>query len=203
MPESSLLTVEEVPSSPPATHTAGKYGDWACWAAAIEGKDAQALRHNVRQIFDGYNFFFEHIGIKKGWRQAPFERDEVQDLFDAAAELVALIRTKLDEERGGPPLIRQVEGSAMDFLWGWAPDRRPSSTTETQKEFVRGLVLNTLSDRNGLVEGLDVSSVDRYLYSHPLFATAERPGIAEDDPGTLEALAPKGDPCALEALAPD
>merc|ERR1712107_22379 len=80
----------------------------------------------TEEIFDAYNFFFEHIGLRKGWRTAPFRREDVQAPFWAAAEVVVDVRGWLDAQRGGTEIVlRQVEGSAMNFLWGWNPDKPP------------------------------------------------------------------------------
>mmetsp|Transcript_2008 Transcript_2008/g.4458 ORF Transcript_2008/g.4458 Transcript_2008/m.4458 type:complete len:188 (-) Transcript_2008:178-741(-) len=73
------------------------------------GERAQWIQVRANEIFAAYNFFFEHIGLRKGWRTAPFEREEVQAPFRAAAEVVVVVRAKLDAERGGMLVLRQVE----------------------------------------------------------------------------------------------
>jgi len=138
-------------------------------AAAAATSEQARLAERVDEIFQSYNLFFEHIGIRKGWRTAPFEREQVQPLFYIAAEIVASIRTRLDKEGQKGIVLRQLEGSSMDFLWGWNPERCPCSSREVEKEFVRGLVLATLSDRHGPVEGLDTTSIDECLRCHELF----------------------------------
>lgn len=131
---------------------------------------AEWIQQKSDEILAAYNFFFEHIGLRKGWRTAPFEREEVQAPFLASAEVVTLVRAKLDEERGKELVLRQLEGSAMNFLWGWPPVRRPGSSHEALEDFFRGLVYATLSDARGLVEGLDRETVEHYVCCHPLLA---------------------------------
>jgi len=111
--------------------------------------------------------------LRKGWRTAPFQREEVQAPFQAAAEVVTVVRARLDEQKGDGVVLRQLEGSAMNFLWGWAPSRPPCSSREALVEFFRGLVFATLSDGRGLVEGLDDATVEHYVSSHPIIAIAE------------------------------
>jgi len=133
---------------------------------------AEWIYRRSADILAAYNFFFEHIGLRKGWRVAPFGREEVQAPFRAAAEIVVVIRAKLDNERGSVVVLRQVEGSAMNFLWGWSPDQPPGSTRQATEDFLRGLVFATLSDGKGLVEGLDSETVESYVCCHPLFVKA-------------------------------
>jgi len=128
---------------------------------------------HTEEIFDAYNFFFEHIGLRKGWRTAPFRRDDVQAPFWAAAEVVVDVRAWLDAQRGATGVVlRQVEGSAMNFLWGWSPDKPPASSDQAREVFFRGLVFATLSDGNGLVEGLQPSLVESYVSRHPFIGRA-------------------------------
>lgn len=127
----------------------------------------------TEEVFAAYNFFFEHIGLRKGWRTAPFRREDVQAHFWAAAEVVMDIRTWLDAQRGETGVVlRQVEGSAMNFLWGWNPDNPPASSDQAREDFFRGLVFATLSDGNGLVEGLEPSLVESFVDRHPFIGRA-------------------------------
>lgn len=127
------------------------------------------LHKTATSVMAGYNGFFDHIGIRKGWRVAPLQQEEVQRAFQISSEIVALLRADLDRARGGGFIMRQLEGSAMDFLWGW-PVGRQLITNEIFEEFMSGLVSATLSDGNGLVEGLDSRTVYQYMYSHPLLS---------------------------------
>lgn len=148
---------------------------WGWWAQSDEWIQQRAF-----EILGSYNAFFEHIGLRKGWRTAPFDRDEVQAPFLAAAEVVTLVRAKLDGEGSGGMVLRQLEGSSMNFLWGWSPDKRPGSSPAALEEFFRGLVFATLSDARGLVEGLRTETVEYYVSCHPLLAagTDAAPGAA-------------------------
>jgi len=127
------------------------------------------IRDLSREILGAYNFFFEHIGIRKGWRTPPFGREEVQAPFMASAEVVAVVRRRIDEQGGGM-VLRQLEGSAMDFLWGWCPEKPPGQALD---DFFRGLVFATLSDAKGLVEGLDAATVEYYVQSHPILESSK------------------------------
>ncbi|CAE7515057.1 unnamed protein product [Symbiodinium natans] len=128
--------------------------------------DTDWIRDSSHEIFNGYNFFFEHIGIRKGWRTPPFKKEDVQGPFMASAEVVAVVRHRIDEQGNGM-VLRQLEGSSHDWLWGWAPEKPPHEA-EFLPEFFRGLVFATFSDANGLVEGLDADTLDYYVQSHPI-----------------------------------
>jgi len=162
--------------APPHVHTSVSATVDAEASQAPEGPAAwwsvntDWIKKGAVEILGAYNFFFEHIGIRKGWRTPPFKREDVQEPFMASAEVVAVVRGRLDQEGRGM-VLRQLEGSAMDFLWGWSPDKPPASTQEILQEFFRGLVFATLSDANGLVEGLDVATVEYYVNSHPIIGT--------------------------------
>lgn len=145
------------------------WSDSSCWWS----ERAEWIQQKAGEILAAYNFFFEHIGIRKGWRQAPFGFEEVQAPFKAAAEVVVVVRARLDAERGGVLVLRQVEGSAMNFLWGWSPSRPPGISYKALADFFRGLVFATLSDGRGLVEGLDPMTVESYVCRHPLLASEE------------------------------
>lgn len=128
------------------------------------------IRDSSHEILAAYNFFFEHIGIRKGWRTPPFKREDVQGPFMAAAEVVAVVRHRIDE-MGQGMVPRQLEGSSHDFLWGWSPEKAPSQAPHLP-DFFRGLVFATMSDANGLVEGLDDATLDYYVQSHPILESS-------------------------------
>eukprot|EP00933_Yihiella_yeosuensis_P023905 TRINITY_DN1855_c2_g1_i1.p1 TRINITY_DN1855_c2_g1~~TRINITY_DN1855_c2_g1_i1.p1 ORF type:complete len:388 (+),score=123.20 TRINITY_DN1855_c2_g1_i1:82-1245(+) len=142
--------------------SAAQAGAW--WSLHTEW-----IKKSATEILAAYNFFFEHIGIRKGWRTPPFQKEDVQAPFMASAEVVAVVRGRLDEVSRGM-VLRQLEGSAMDFLWGWKPGHLPLSSQQALEEFFRGLVFATLSDARGLVEGLDAATVEYYVGSHPIIA---------------------------------
>eukprot|EP00931_Biecheleriopsis_adriatica_P054803 TRINITY_DN32284_c0_g2_i1.p1 TRINITY_DN32284_c0_g2~~TRINITY_DN32284_c0_g2_i1.p1 ORF type:complete len:365 (-),score=108.47 TRINITY_DN32284_c0_g2_i1:126-1220(-) len=155
------------------------------------------LRHSACEILGAYNFFFEHIGIRKGWRTPPFKKEEVQGPFMASAEVVAVVRKRIDEQGGGM-VLRQLEGSSHDFLWGWSPEKRPAQALE---EFFRGLVFATLSDAKGLVEGLDSATVDYYVRSHPILEQSSAVATAACAEKGEAAVAVASDAPAAEAIA--
>eukprot|EP00435_Cladocopium_sp_Y103_P044512 s912_g12.t1 len=128
------------------------------------------IRDSSHEILAAYNFFFEHIGIRKGWRTPPFKREDVQGPFMAAAEVVAVVRHRIDE-MGQGMVLRQLEGSSHDFLWGWSPEKAPNQADHLP-DFFRGLVFATMSDANGLVEGLDDATLDYYVQSHPILESS-------------------------------
>lgn len=162
--EIGLTSGGEVELTQPQPESAGTdlLVDWEAW-----GERAESLRQRAVDIFAAYNCFFEHIGLRKGWRTAPFEKDDVQVPFKAAADVVSIVRDWLDDANGGGVILRQLEGASMDFMWGWPPGQ---PVAEALKDFFRGLVFATLSDARGLVEGLDAASVEHYLQWHPLHA---------------------------------
>lgn len=171
------------------------WSDSSCWWS----ERAEWIQQKASEILAAYNFFFEHIGIRKGWRKAPFEFDEVQAPFRAAAEVVVVVRARLDAERGGEIVLRQVEGSAMNFLWGWSPSRPPGTSYKALGEFFRGLVFATLSDGRGLVEGLDPTTVESYVCRHPLLASQEAVAAATAEAEAAEAAAAGDEAAGAEA----
>mmetsp|Transcript_25368 Transcript_25368/g.45971 ORF Transcript_25368/g.45971 Transcript_25368/m.45971 type:complete len:323 (+) Transcript_25368:121-1089(+) len=149
------------------------------------------IQKSASEILAAYNFFFEHIGIRKGWRTPPFKKEDVQGPFMASAEVVAVVRKRIDDEGRGM-VLRQLEGSSHDFLWGWSPDKPPNQGLGL-REFFSGLVFATLSDAKGLVEGLDNATVEYYVNSHPILEGVEMPPAKSEEP---VAEAPKAEPKA-------
>lgn len=137
----------------------------AFWQGSL-APEFEALHKSVDNIFSSYNDFFNHIGIRKGWRVPPVAAEDVQNAFKIAAEVVALVRADRDEARGGGFIMRQVGGSSADFLWQWPAGAPPEGDRRTLAGFVEGLVLATLSDAHGLLEGLDQQTVKLYARSH-------------------------------------
>lgn len=137
--------------------------------------EAQQVQGRAVEVYTAYYGFFDHIGLRKGWRTAPFDKEEVQVPFWTAAQAVALVRAELDRSRGEGIVLRQVVGTAMDFLWSWNPDRRlepAGGSSGVIREFVSGLVFATLSDGRGLVEGLESGTVEVYVDCHPFWQQA-------------------------------
>eukprot|EP00658_Telonema_sp_P-2_P016343 TRINITY_DN16340_c0_g1_i1.p1 TRINITY_DN16340_c0_g1~~TRINITY_DN16340_c0_g1_i1.p1 ORF type:complete len:288 (-),score=56.46 TRINITY_DN16340_c0_g1_i1:224-1087(-) len=145
------------------------------WAPTSEGfielyKDERCECHKAaRAALEGYVSFFEHISIRKGWRQPPFALEDLQDLFRVAAEVVGLVRTRLDGLKRGMAL-RQIEGSSHDFLWGLNQNPKislPGQDAGYVLQTLTDLVLATFSDRHGLVESLDKSLLMDCVRAHP------------------------------------
>jgi len=145
-------------------------------------QEAEKMQQRALETFEAYNFFFNHIGIRKGWRKPPFSQEEVQEPFQAAAEVVAMVRTKLDREGEGGMVLRQVEGSSMNFLWGWPPERPPGESRDAFVDFSRGLIHATLSDGRGLVEGLDEQTIESYIGSHHLLSCTHKEELCTTSP---------------------
>lgn len=160
------------------------------------------IQHKAAEVLAAYNYFFEHIGLRKGWRTAPFGKEEVQAPFQAAAEVVTVVRARLDEQKGGGVVLRQVEGSAMSFLWGWSPERSPGSCGEALEEFFRGLVFATLSDGRGLVEGLDANTVEHYVSSHPIIVACRANPSPKNTSSGARTVAPADSPIVLPDATP-
>jgi hypothetical protein len=177
--ERSAPTLALVDGPPPDPQEANVFQDTTPEAELVQedisrwGYLHASMQHRADEILDTYNGFFEQMVVRKGWRTPPFQREEVQVPFQAASEVVAMVRARLDEENaeaGGGIVLRQVDGTAKDFFWNWDAGRPPSSTQEILGEFFRGLVFATLSDAHGLVEGLHSETVEHYISSHPLVA---------------------------------
>lgn len=123
----------------------------------------------AKEISAAYDAFFDHISFRKGWKQPPFAREEVAPLFAAAACIVARARIEMLDMRDEGIKLRQVEGSARDWM------HSPTSGLLVQSNpdlFVKGLVHATFKDAKGYVEGLKESEVDRCIELYSLASTA-------------------------------
>lgn len=106
----------------------------------------------ARDVAESYESFFDHIAFRKGWKQPPFTRDEVRPAFKRAACIVARARAEVLDVRNTDIKIRQVEGSARD----WMHDAESVQLLRCDLDaFVRGLVHATFKDANGYVENLE------------------------------------------------
>jgi len=134
----------------------------------------EVLRHQHYQtaaqaVFAAYNGFFDDIRIRKGWKEAPFTQEDMKILFTVAAQVVAVLRARLDVARVGISL-RKIDGQAPDFLWGI--EKNPSPLIPDQdRSYVAmtlaGLVKATMSDGTGFVEGMDEQTVMSFVRVHP------------------------------------
>jgi len=70
----------------------------------------------ARDVAESYESFFDHIAFRKGWKQPPFTRAEVRPAFKRAACIVARARAEVLDVRNTEIKIRQVEGSARDWM---------------------------------------------------------------------------------------
>eukprot|EP00746_Dinoflagellata_sp_MGD_P148610 gnl/MRDRNA2_/MRDRNA2_80802_c0_seq2.p1 gnl/MRDRNA2_/MRDRNA2_80802_c0~~gnl/MRDRNA2_/MRDRNA2_80802_c0_seq2.p1 ORF type:complete len:246 (-),score=44.69 gnl/MRDRNA2_/MRDRNA2_80802_c0_seq2:404-1141(-) len=112
-----------------------------------------------QDVVQAYLAFFDHIALRKGWRKVPFSAADVSPLFEVAAQVVVQVRQKLDQQTPGMKL-RQVSGNANELLWNTSA---ADLSEDVAKQFVRKLVVATLSDANGLVEGLTTDKVEKCL----------------------------------------
>lgn len=136
--------------------------DTACLdaAAAVPPAIARDWRSEAAAVAAAYGSFFEHISFRKGWKEPPFTRVEAADAFADAARVVARARLEVLDRRDAGFKLRQVEGSARD--WMHAPERGQLLRDEPDL-FVSGLVHATFSDAKGYTEGLCQSEVDEFL----------------------------------------
>lgn len=111
-----------------------------------------------------YYGFFQHISFRKGWKEPSFTAAEAANAFVRGARIVALIRVEVLNRRDAGFKIRQVEGSAVD--WMHSPECG-QLLREQPDFFVVELVHATLKDGKGYVEGLTKGEVDEFvkLYS--------------------------------------
>lgn len=135
--------------------------------------DARALllQQKSQDLWAAYDGVFELMVVRKGWREVPFDRFGSRGPFNVAAEVVVLVRESLDLRRGGGFLLRQLEGSSMDFLWGWDKER-PLGEVETDYEFTKGVISSTFKDAHGYVEGLLEPELMWWTSLHPAFREA-------------------------------
>lgn len=143
--EGPLLMLANEPASAPA---AAKSSSAAC-------PDAK-----VNEIVAAYKAFFDHISFRKGWTEPPFTLSEVASAFACAARIVALIRIEVLDVRDPGFKIRQVEGSARD--WMHSPECG-TLLRDDPNAFLEGLVHATFKDANGYVEGLTLGEVDELM----------------------------------------
>ena len=119
------------------------------------------------RLAKGYGDFFNHIGLRKSWRSVPFVLDDVQSFFGAAAVIVIALRAELEAARPNVVVIRMLDGSAKEYLWGIRSNPNPSLHTAVENQrFVSDLVHATMKDANGYVEGLTQHRVDASVWTH-------------------------------------
>lgn len=114
----------------------------------------------AKSIVAAYEEFFNHIGFRKGWKVPPFSREEVGAAFLAAALVVARARVLVLDPRDPGIKIRQVEGSARD--WMHSPECAVL-LREDPDSFIAGLVHATFKDGKGYVEGITEQEVGNFL----------------------------------------
>ena len=107
-----------------------------------------------------YEAFFDHISFRKGWKQPPFTREEAAQVFATAACIVARARVEILDVRDGGVKLRQIEGSARD--WMHSPECGPLLQSDPCL-FLTGLVHATFKDAKGYVEGLKENEVDSFI----------------------------------------
>lgn len=117
----------------------------------------------AKAVVAAYEDFFNHISFRKGWKDPPFTREEAIDSFQSAARVVACVRVLILDSRDTGVKIRQVEGSARD--WMHSPECG-SLLRDKPNQFIEGLVHATLKDANGYVEGLTEQEVGQFLAAY-------------------------------------
>merc|ERR1711920_132047 len=114
----------------------------------------------AKDVVESYESFFDHIAFRKGWKQPPFTRDEVRPAFKRAACIVARARAEVLDVQNTDIKIRQVEGSARD----WMHDAGSAQLLRCDLDaFVRGLGHATFKDANGYAENLEELQVDGFI----------------------------------------
>jgi hypothetical protein len=125
--------------------------------------DSLGWHDEQQMIVSSYECFFDHISFRKGWRKVPFTLCEVHDDFVAAAQIVARARLEILNVRNPGLKIRQVEGSARD----WLHTPESAQLLRTNKcLFQERLVHETFKDAHGYVEGLDEHQVDSIIATY-------------------------------------
>ena len=157
---------EEPPGGAAAAEPAGgRLGDAAMDAAVV-----QRLRERAGMVREAYEDVFRHISVRRGWRSLPFTPAHAAPAFEAAAQVVTLVRHAVDTHWRPGFRIRQVDGQAQSLLWGLAapPAGAGRGLRAWQDELLRRLVHATLSDGTGAyTDELDAATVDAALAGHP------------------------------------
>lgn len=117
-------------------------------------------RIEATRVAEAYDAFFEHISFRKGWKEPPFTREESSGAFKAASHVVARIRCEVLDQRDPGFKIRQVDGSARD--WMHSPEC-PQLLREQPERFVAGLVHASFRDAHGYVEGLHEEEINDFI----------------------------------------
>mmetsp|Transcript_5907 Transcript_5907/g.7764 ORF Transcript_5907/g.7764 Transcript_5907/m.7764 type:complete len:1006 (-) Transcript_5907:86-3103(-) len=132
---------------------------------------------NISKVKSSYDDFFRNIKFRKGWDVPLISHEEVDPLFEAAAELTVRIRSYLDDISPGFKM-RIQGGSSQEFLWeiDYQPKERP-------KEFLKGLVHATFRDAKGYVEGLTGEDIDEFI---ELFSHIREPEKSAWDPEQIQ-----------------
>lgn len=124
-----------------------------------EREEKRKLASSKWANYDAYAAFWDDIGFRRGWRQPPFEQDDVDHLLLEAAEVAALVLQAHQK--------KQPEGTAQLIMRGgqckeWLKDTGYSPESEPQR-FVRDLVHQTFRDAGGYTCGLTGETVDAFI----------------------------------------
>lgn len=154
-------------------------------AAGVEPPDAPppalaaSLRAKCGMVEEAFGDVFRHLAVRRGWRTLPFAPAHVAPVFCAAAQVVTLLRARLDAASPGFRM-RQVDGAAQSALWSLPPAPALPEPGESAAELeawramaLHALVHAALRDGSGqYVEGLTVGEVDAALAGHGYHAAA-------------------------------
>lgn len=125
--------------------------------AVAQPKDLNVEVHGVVAAYKG---FFQHISYRKGWKEPPFAEADALDAFTTAARIVARARIEVLDKRDEGFKIRQVEGSACD--WMHSPETG-QLLRERPDVFIAELVHATFKDAHGYVESMNQREVDDFI----------------------------------------
>ena len=114
-----------------------------------------AQLNQKRELVSKYMSFWDKAKFRKGWSKHLFDRHEVKDLLDEAAEIVVRIREALGPQHNKRRAILPTHGNAHEYLWNLE-----SNPLENKEAFVRDIVHATFSNTAGYLGALSLSVVD-------------------------------------------
>jgi hypothetical protein len=122
---------------------------------------SEAERENIRRVHAAYHNYFTHISFRNGWSKPSFTKEEVDELFQDAANIVVRVRSHLDRQAGDNMKLRLLDGEAQKFLH--SKDAR-ALLEKNPREFVVALVDSTFRDAVGYVENLSRKDIVDFCY---------------------------------------
>lgn len=120
-----------------------------------DGPLSSTQLNQKRELVAKYRSFWDKAKYNKGWSKPLFERHEVDDLLDEAAEIVVRIRNGLGSKYTKCRNLLPSHGSAHEYLWNLE-----TNPLDDKPAFVRDIVHATFSNTAGYLNSLSLQAID-------------------------------------------